>query len=104
MAMPSPEPIVVPESSLRRSRDGFGRARDSHYTASPLLSHDTTPPASTAHFFSSEPAPGSVLKKSQPPQCFLVCAGIFIECHVLPVSYGVPFQSICTFGERAPIL
>ena len=24
-------PVVVPESSLGRSRDGFGRARDSHY-------------------------------------------------------------------------
>ena len=24
-------PVVVPESSLSRSRDGFGRARDSHY-------------------------------------------------------------------------
>jgi hypothetical protein len=24
-------PVVVPESSLSRARDGFGRARDSHY-------------------------------------------------------------------------
>src|SRR5436309_9318304 len=27
-------PVVVPESSLSRSRDGFGRARDSHYLVS----------------------------------------------------------------------